>query len=66
MLVKLDIVGENHEVFSQTHVTHTDDDHTISKFLLNVHLDDGNKTDAALVLKVLTGCSFHKLENINV
>ena len=66
MLVKLDIVGENHKVFSQTHITHTDDDHTISTFLLYVHLDDGSKTDVALVLKVLTGCSFCKSENINV
>lgn len=41
--------------------THADDDHKASKFLQNVHLDD-----VGLVLKVLTGCSFLELENIDV
>lgn len=57
----LNIVGGNHKVLFQTRITHADDDHKASKFLQNVHLDD-----VGLVLKVLTGCSFLKLENIDV
>ena len=57
----LNIVGGNRKVLFQTRITHADDDHKPSKFLQNVHLDD-----VGLVLKVLTGCSFLELENIDV
>ena len=43
MLVKLNILGGNHQVLFQTHITYADEDHTISKFLHNVHFNDGSK-----------------------
>ena len=66
MLLKLIVVTSNHLIRYKNRITHCDEVNSISEFIAQVKLDDGNILDANEVIELYAGASMTNLENVDV